>query len=288
MRTPNLNALKMFDAAARHLNFRLAADELHLTQGAVAQQVRRLEADLGHKLFERKPRGLALTSKGRQYHEPVRRALGIITEATRKLRPESTRVTLSVTPSVASKWLVPRLGRLAQAHPDIDVQVVASEGLADFRSDGVDIAIRLGKPPFGDSLECMLLAPLELCAVCGADTPHAAENVSGVADLVDHPLLQDSHNHWDRLLEREGVVPRKRVTQFNQTALAIDAAAGGQGVALAPRLLVAKDIERGRLAELWCDKEDGHFGFYIVYPKLKLATPARDAVVTWIFSEASH
>ena len=103
MRTPSLNALRMFDAAARHLNFTLAAEELHLTQGAVAQQVRRLESELGFKLFERRARGLAFTEVGRRYHAPVRRALAIIDDATRKLRPESTRVTLSVTPSFASK-----------------------------------------------------------------------------------------------------------------------------------------------------------------------------------------
>ncbi|HEU00956.1 MAG TPA: LysR family transcriptional regulator, partial [Aurantimonas coralicida] len=89
MRTPNLNALRMFDAAARHLNFRLAAEELNLTQGAVAQQVRRLEADLGQVLFHRKARGLALTETGESYHRPIFRALAIIDDATGKLRPET-------------------------------------------------------------------------------------------------------------------------------------------------------------------------------------------------------
>lgn len=137
MRSPNLNSLKMFDAAARHLNFRLAAEELNLTQGAVAQQVRRLESDLGLQLFYCKARGLALTEVGRRYHRPVSRALAMIDDATRKIQPESTSITLSSTPSFASKWLVPRLVSFSQAYPTIDVQTVASEGLANHRYLGV-------------------------------------------------------------------------------------------------------------------------------------------------------
>ena len=117
----------MFDAAARHLNFRLAAEELHLTQGAVAQQVRRLEADLGLSLFHRKARGLALTEIGRGYHISVRRALAIIDDATHKLRPQNTLVTLSVTMALASRWLVPRLGAFSRSNPDIETKIVVTE-----------------------------------------------------------------------------------------------------------------------------------------------------------------
>ena len=143
MRLPNLNSLRMFDAAARHLNFRLAADELHLSQGAVAQQVRRLEADLGHKLFQRHARGLSLTDTGRSYHQPVRQALALIEDATNTLAPAEQRVTLSVPPSFASKWLVPRLPEFEAAHPGIELRVLAEEALSNFKRDGIDLAIRL-------------------------------------------------------------------------------------------------------------------------------------------------
>lgn len=285
MRTPNLKALRMFDAAARHLNFRLAAEELNLTQGAVAQQVRRLEADLRVWLFHREARGLALTEIGRNYHRPVRRALAIIDDATKNLQPESTRITLSVTPSFASKWLVPRLAGFTRAYPDIDVQTVANEGLADFQSDGVDIAIRQGRRPVGEGLRVELLAPLDLCAVCSPGYAEKAASVDGFEDFAEHPLIQDSHNHWDGLFEEAGIRARHRVMQFNQTALAMDAAANGQGVALAPRLLVSAELAQGKLVEMWHDRRSDQTGFHVICPELPKPNAARDAVIDWVLSE---
>ena len=285
MRKPNLNSIRSFDAAARHLNFRIAAEELNVTQGAVAQQVRRLEADLGFQLFYRKARGLALTQIGRDYHGPIRRALAIIDDATQKLRPESTRVTISVTPSFASKWLVPRLTGLAQSHPDIDVQTVASEELADFRTDGVDFSIRQGRPPFGEGLRVELLSPLDLCAVCSPGYADKAGPIATIEDFAAHPMIQDSHNHWAALFESAGTSARHRTMQFNQTALATDAAANGQGVALAPKLLVASELAQGRLVELWRDTRPDQSGFYVVCPDLPKPNRARDTVIDWVLSE---
>lgn len=285
MRKPNLNSIRMFDAAARHLNFRIAAEELNLTQGAVAQQVRRLEADLGLQLFYRKARGLALTQIGRDYHGPIRRALTIIDDATQKLRPESTRVTLSVTPSFASKWLVPRLAGFARSHPDIDVQTVASEELADFQTDGVDFSIRQGRPPFGDGLHVELLAPLDLCAVCSPGYAADAAPIKGLEDCAAHPLIQDSHNHWAALFESVGLTVPHRTIRFNQTALAMDAAANGQGVALAPKLLVASELAQGKLVALWRDTRPDQSGFYIVCPDLPKPNRARDTVIDWVLAE---
>jgi len=278
----------MFDVAARHLNFRLAAEELNLTQGAVAQQVRRLEADLGFQLFERKPRGLALTEIGRSYHVPVRRALAIIDDATRKLRPQNKRVTLSVTPSFASKWLVPRLGAFARAHPDIEIRTIASEGIANFQSDGVDIAIRQGHPPFGEGFHVELLAPLGLCAVC---SPGFAEKVTPITrfeDFAAQPLIQDAHNLWDTLFEEARINVHRQIIQFNQTALAMDAAANGQGIALAPRLLVDAEFAQGRLVELWQDTRSNQGGYYVICPNNRKSSPAIDVVMDWALSEVGR
>jgi LysR family glycine cleavage system transcriptional activator len=288
LRSPNLNSLKMFDAAARHLNFRLAAEELNLTQGAVAQQVRRLESDLGFPLFYRKARGLVLTEIGQSYHKPVSQALTMIDDATRKLQPESTAITLSITPSFASKWLVPRLALFATAHPNIEVQTVASEGLANFQSDGVDLAVRLGHPPFGEEFHTELLAPLDLRAVC---SPGFAENMSPISQLENFStqhLIQDSHKHWDNLLERAGLSPQHRLMQFNQTTLAMDAAANGQGIALAPRIFLAVEFEQGRLVEVWQDTRTNLGGFYIVYPRNRKFSPARDTLIAWALAEVEN
>lgn len=288
MRTPNLNALRMFDAAARHLNFRLASEELNVTQGAIAQQVRRLEADLGLQLFRRKARGLALTQIGRSYHGPVRRALAIIDSATQDLRPASTGITVSVTPSFASKWLVPRLGSFSRAHPAIGVRTLASEDLADFSSDGVDIAIRQGRPPFGKGLRVELLAPLDLCAVCSPRYLRDAAPSGRFEDFAAHPLIQDSHGHWDALFESAGLAARHRVMQFNQTALAMDAAANGQGIALAPRLLLGAELAQGNLVELWRDTRSDQNGFYVLWPDRGKPNPARDALIDWVLSEVGR
>lgn len=287
MRMPNLNALRMFDAAARHLNFRMAAQELNLTQGAVAQQVRRLEADLGHKLFHRKARGLALTEIGRHYHAPIHSALSIIEDATQKLRPANTRITLSVTPSFASKWLVPRLAGFAHAHPDVDLHTVASELVSDFHSDGVDIAIRQGSPPFEPGLYTILLAPLDLRAVCSPAYAEEVGRCDRIEDFTRQKLIQDSHFFWEKLFDEAGTKAQSRMLQFNQTALAMDAAANGQGIALAPRILLDDEVSKGNLVVLWRDVRVEQRGYYIVHPAGSKPNAARDAVVDWALSQVT-
>ena len=136
---PPLNALKVFEAVTRHLNFRLAAEELGVTQGAVAQQIRGLESSIGLKLFDRLPRTLALTGAGAGYAVSVRQAFELLDEATRALRPEPDRLTLSVTPTFASRWMLPRLPAFTAAWPDIDLRVLASERLVQFHHEGIRV-----------------------------------------------------------------------------------------------------------------------------------------------------
>lgn len=278
MRLPNLNALRMFDAAARHLNFGRAAEELHLTQGAVAQQVRRLEADLGHKLFHRHARGLTLTDTGRNYHAPVRQALALIREATDMLAPAVQRVTLSVPPSFATKWLVPRLPDFEAAHPDIDLQVVAEGSLADFKRDSIDIAIRQGSKPQEGGLNSVLLSLVNLVAVARADVALTLPDSPKLADLAQLTLIQDGHRHWDLLLRREGLSATGRMPQFNQTALAMDAAVNGQGIALVPRIFLGSQP----LEVVWQAPRLGDQGFYVLWPSAK---GRAKAVVDWLLSQ---
>ncbi len=287
MHAPNLNSLRMFDAAARHLNFRLAAEELNVTQGAVAQQVRRLEEDLGAALFHREARGLRFTGRGQEFHGPVRKALALIEDATRKFTPDSTSLTLSVTPSFAAKWLVPRLGRLAESHPEFEVQVVASEELANFKSDGVDLAIRQGRLSTIPGFHVEKLGPMKLCAVCSPAYAAQIGPVNGLADILDLQLIRDGHNLWEAVFEEAGLSSRPRMLRFNQIALAVDAAANGQGIALAPRLLIASELQQGKLTELWQEPGEGADGFYLVYPERNKPNPALTALVDWILSEAA-
>ena len=285
-RQTNLNSLRMFDAAACRLNFRLAAEDLNLTQGAVAQQVRNLESDLGVKLFLREARGLKLTDEGRRYHQQVSRALTIIEAATSELRQTDTSVTLSLPPSLASKWLVPRLARFSRQHPDIEIRTVASVEISNFRNDGVDIAIRQGLAPAAADLRIDRLAPLDLCAVCNPDLAKTLEPVSEVGDFAGLKLIQDGHNHWKLLFAKMGLPVPNRLVQFNQTALATEAAAGGQGITLAPRLLIQSDLENGRLVNIWQPPANPDMGFFIVMPAVGgRNSAAREVIRNWLLAE---
>lgn len=294
MREPNLKALTMFSAAAAHLNFRLAAESLHLTQGAVAQQVRQLETDLGVKLFHRLPRGLALTPRGEQYYAAIKQALNLIEEATLQVMAVDNSVTVSVTPSMAAKWLVPRLSQFEEQYPEIDLHVVASETRADFQSDGVDVAIRYGCPPFEKSLHVEHLASIHLLAVCSEQyarqhnighpaNPGAAYRVDDPETFVIHRLIQDSHGHWDDWFKAMKLQPARRVLVFNQTALAIDAAINNRGIALVPALLVREHVDKGDLVCLWDFPVTDGNGYYLVYPQRNNAPgSAVMAVQQWL------
>ncbi|NVO54239.1 LysR family transcriptional regulator [Rhodobacteraceae bacterium B1Z28] len=278
---PPLNALRAFEASARHLNFRLAAEELGVTQGAVAQQVRSLEARLGELLFDRLPRGLRLTEAGRRFHSPLRRAFRLIEGAVEEFSDHH-QITISVTPSFASKWLVPRLNDFTAQHPDIQVQVDAKEGLADFSKDGVDIAVRQSRKPIASDLQTVPLFSTEFVVVC---TPDLAAQVTNPSDLMRHVLLSDSHGLWPLFLESVGVLGKPRMMTFNQTSLAIDAAISGQGFALANAPLVASELASGSLVTPFDQVLFDDLSFYVVTPKKprqpELAAKMRD----WLISQ---
>ncbi|EEE37285.1 transcriptional regulator, LysR family [Rhodobacteraceae bacterium KLH11] len=260
---PPLNALRAFEASARHLNFRLAAEELGVTQGAVAQQVRGLEARLGIDLFERLPRGLRLTETGRTFHAPLSRAFRLIAEAVDDLSGQR-QIVISVTPSFASKWLVPRLNDFMTRHPDIAVRVDARERLADFQSDGIDIAVRQSRAPIARNLDAVPLFSNEFVVV---GSPGLAAQITGPGDLMQHVLLSDAHGLWPLYLERAGVEARPRMISFSQTSLAIDAAISGQGFALAPMPLVSAELASGRLVQPLFEVLIDDLGFFVVTPK---------------------
>ena len=285
---PSLNGLKAFEVAARHLNFRLAAEELGVTQGAVAQQVRGLEAELGMNLFERLPRTLALTAEGRRYIGDIRRAFEIIARATGELKPQAVKLTISTTPTFASKWLIPRLPEFTSLHPDLDLHILATERISNFAVDGVDLAVRYGRPPFGPGLNAELLFEQEVIAVCsplllaGRNPPRTAEELSA------YPLLHDAHNLWPEFVERHltnGRSPSFKGISFSQTSHAIEAAIAGQGIVLANGGFVTDDLARGRLVRVFEARLRGPSDFYLVWPRYRKST-ALETVIDWLFAEA--
>ena len=287
---PPLNALRAFEAAGRHLNFRLAAEEIGVTQGAVAQHVRGLEDILNVMLFERLPRGLALTNEGRQYHVPVRRAFELMATATTEILPHPSVLTISVTPSFAARWLVPRLGAFAEANPDINVRVDASQRLANFQNDGIDIAVRQGRPPKNAGLVSTLLCPQTFFAVCSPSMLAGDNPIRTLHDLQNHTLLHDSHGLWPRYLDTAfdgATTPNVRSMNFSQTSLAIDAAIAGQGVALASDLFVKDEVVAGRLCRLFDHVVSGDLGFYLVRPKRPQNRKIVERMWDWLITEST-
>ncbi len=289
-RLPPLNALRAFEAAARRLSFRAAADELGVTQGAVAQHVRGLEASLGVKLFERLPRTLALTDEGRAYVTHIRRAFELIREATRAIRPEPLRLTISITSTFAAKWLLPRLPAFTEANPLIDLRILASEGLSNFQSDGVDIAVRQGRPPFGPGLTVDFLFAQEIVAVCSPKLLRRQTAALDPAALKNHVLLHDTHDLWPEFIEKElgiSAPPEAKNLRFNQTGLAIDAAISGQGIALVSKFLVETDLSAGRLIQPFAATMRGERDYYVVAPRKQRHPGPAETVRRWLLSMAT-
>lgn len=287
-RLPPLNALRAFEVAARHLNFRLAAEELGVTQGAVAQQVRGLETELGCKLFHRLPRVLALTDVGHAYAVSIRRALELVAEATATLRPEPFRLTISVTPTFASRWLMPRLPNLLATHPELDLRILASERISNFQSDAVDIAVRLAQPPFDTRLVADLLFKQDLLAVC-SPALMPSQGALSPAELGRFVLLHDTHDQWPAFIETllAGTPsPASKSVRFNHTSHAIEAAIAGQGMALASSIFVNEDIAAGRLVRAFEQKMRANTDFYVVAPRRPQNAQSVAKVRDWLLRHA--
>ncbi|WJS05770.1 LysR substrate-binding domain-containing protein [Roseibium aggregatum] len=284
---PPLNGLRAFDAAGRRLSFRAAADELGVTQGAVAQQVRQLEEYLGVTLFERVPKGLAFTSAGRSYHSRIEDVFADLRAATAELKPEPNKVLISVTPTFAAKWLIPNLPDFTATYPYIDLRIMATEKVSSFHSDGIDLAVRQGSPPFGASLDVTLLFKQSLVAVAAPNSTGNGQHTLDPEDLAKQPKIHDAHDLWSGYLTYLGVQDHSpRNLRLSQTSLAVDAAIAGQGVALVSRFLVARDIDAGRLVEVGRAWEVGGSDFYVIMRRSAKPTGSVTKVKSWLMAHS--
>src|SRR6478735_4665945 len=297
-RLPPLRSLRAFEAAARHLSFERAWDELAVTPSAVGQQVKSLEAWLGIPLFVRLPsKGVALTSVGERYAASISDMLDQLNEATaRALKPEASRsLTVATVPSFASGWLIPRLGSLRERHPDIDVRISVGQGRTDFVREDVDVAIRMGRPGGYPGLRTDLLMEETFFAVCSAalvDDP--VHPLREPADLRHHTLLHEivdtipDYITWDSWLAAIGVegLDTSRGPAFPHTYLTLQAAASGQGVALATNVLIGDYLEAGRLARPFPQEVNGPYQYYVVCPEASAERPSIVAFRNWILDQA--
>ena len=282
---PPLNSLKVFEAVSRHLNFRLAAEELAVTHGAVSQQTKVLETYLDVRLFNRLPRGLSLTDAGIRYIQPIREALNQIQAASKNLQPKKKFVSLSLTPSFATKWFMPRLGLFKESYPDHDVKILATETLTDFSADGVDVAVRLSRPPFSSALQSELLLKNEFIAVCSP--VYKNKNLPDVSfeTLSKQTFLFDTHDHWTQYLNQllpNQVIKFEKAASFNQTALAIDAAIADQGIALVSKILVLEELKTARLCQPLPIKLESDTGYYMINPKTKENNKSVILIKNWL------
>ena len=290
-RLPPLNALRAFEAAARHESFTRAAGELAVTQGAVSQQVKALEAHLGVRLFNRESQGLVLTTAGRNYLAVVRDALDRIAIGTEELqqRQSSGVLTVSTSPDFAAKWLVHRLGRFAEGHPDIALNLSASLHHVDFSREDVDLAVRHGE---GDwpGLDVKRLCSEELFAVCSPKLCAGRHGIKKPVDLLRFPLLHlDSHRDWRNWCEVAGLAGAdvSRGPVLNRASMVIDAAVDGQGVALARTTLAAWDLINGRLVRPFATSLPISKSYWIVCPQATAGLPKIVRFRNWLLEEAA-
>lgn len=275
---PPLNALRVFESSGRHMNFRAASEELGVTQSAVAQQIRHLEDHLGTFLFHRLPRGVSLTSQGATYLNEVTRAFDVLSKATAQLHNQPDTVTISVTPTFATKILIPQMSVLKGALPNVELRAIATESVSDFDRDQVDIAVRQTRPPFPATLEGQLLFHHELVLVA---SPHllGSMNLPLTREQIGElPLLHDAYNHWSKFFGSPDKVPG---AVFNQTALALDAALAGQGVAIVCRAFVQPDLDQKRLINIGRADLDVSSDFYLVRKRSSHPRETVDAVWSW-------
>src|SRR5580693_1480361 len=287
-RLPSLNGLRAFEAAARHLSFTAAAGELNVTQTAISHQIRRLEEELGVRLFVRQNRTLALTAEAREYLPGIRAAFNDLRLATdRLLRKDGDRVlTVSTLASFAAKW---RLSSFQQAHPDIDVRITSSTRLVDFRRDDVDAAIRYGRGHWS-GLRADWLTADELFPVCSPALLKGDKALQSPKDLAHHTLLHTSGGYdddWRLWLTAAGLpsdISKQPGLSFDLILMTVQAAIDGLGVALGRTTYVEGDIAKGRLVVPFKMALPADAGFYLVSPQARAESPKLSAFRQWLLT----
>ena len=296
-RLPPLNALRAFEVTARHMSVTKAADELAVTPAAVSHQIKALEDHLGLSLFERTKGTLLLSDAGQAILPGIRDGFDNFDSALKAVDNlgDAGVLTVSVAPSFAAKWLLPRLDRFQTAFPDIDVRVAASMTLTDFQRDGVDLAIRYGGGRYGNLHVERLLAE----AVSPVCSPKLMEGVAATdveALLKTATLLHDdspdedpSCPTWPMWLKAAGLadIDGSRGPRFNQSSLVVEAAVRGRGIALGKARLAAEDLAAGTLVKPFGDGVAVDFAYYIVCPTAKLVLRKVSSFCDWLRAEAS-
>jgi LysR family glycine cleavage system transcriptional activator len=290
-RLPPIASIRAFEAVVRHMNFTRAAEELGITQAAVSYQIRLLEERMGSALFVREPRRLTLTASGVRLASPVKDAFELLRAAFESFDAESeTVLSLSIAETIASNWLVPRLGSFQLEHPSIAVRLEASDELVDFDRTARDVGIRTGRGSW-PGLEAQYLFPMELAPVC---TPALLQQFGPLRepkDLLKLPLISPSDPNWGIWFASAGVAD-VNLTSLRGLDLQVQhlegkAALAGQGVALVNPLFFANELRSGGLVRAVDLTASSELSYWLVYPKKRRTRAKVRAFRDWLMSQAS-
>ena len=295
---PGLQSLKAFDASARHLSFTRAAAELNVTPAAISHQIKELEKQIGVSLFLRTSRHMQLTRQGHILRPAITDALAGLTSALQRIRQAEnpTQIRVTASPSIAAKWLVPRLDRFLDTVPGADVRIDVSSSVLDFERDDVDVAIRFGDGNY-PGLAVDKLFSDTLFPVCSPALLKGRNPIREPRDLLLHTLIHLDYEaqgavwpNWRMWMQAAGITDFNdtRGLHFSQTSLAVQAAIDGHGVALGDSSLVADDIAAGRLVKPFALslKSPTQFAYHLITRKDITGRPMTKAFRNWILAEA--
>jgi LysR family glycine cleavage system transcriptional activator len=296
---PGLQSLKAFDASARHLNFTRAAQELHVTPAAVSHQIKELEEALGVSLFQRTSRHMQLTRQGQILKPAISDALEGLTRALQRIRQSDNpmRVQVTASPSIAAKWLVPRLDRFLDSVPGADVRIDVSSDPLDFDREDIDVAIRFGDGVY-PGLNVEKLFHDTLFPVCSPELLKGPKRLREPRDLLQFTLIHMDWEaqgavwpNWRMWMKAAGVKDFNdtRGLHFSQTSLAIQAAIDGHGVALGDSTLVGDDLAAGRLVKPFelSLRSPAQFAYHLITRRDTAERPMTKAFRNWILAEAA-
>lgn len=286
---PPLAAVRVFEAAARHENFTLAARELGMTQAAVSHQIRLIEGHLGQQLFRRERQRVVLTETARRAAADIGKGLDMIEAAFAEMRSDDeATLTISTTPTFANAWLAWRIGRFQMLYPDIAVRLLMQEGLADFSGDGVDVAVRSGHGGWPD-LATHHLMDQDFTPMCSPKFLAAQGGRIDPADVLRLPLISPQDPSWPCWLQQAGLaqpgtLPLQGLrmdTQANEG----HAAMAGQGIAMLTPFFWQQDMSEGRLVQLFPQVSSLGMAYWIVYPDHRRRTRKIRRFCEWLLAE---
>jgi len=281
---PSLNAIRVFESAARHLNFSRAADELNVTQSAVSRQIKLLEEQLGQPLFRRAGPTLSLTKPGAIYQVKVAEALAVLRRGTAELRraDASPTLTVSVLPTFASKWLVPRLGEFEREQPEVRLRLDPSYGVIDFVTEpDVDVAIRLGRGGW-PGVHASRLTALHVFPIC---SPATARRLRKPADILRQCVLTDDsiYDEWPRWFDAAGVDYQPVETRhFSDDSMLLQAAIAGQGITLTRAIIAQDELDTGRLVRPFDMRILSAFQYHFVCSPERFGEPDIQVFHAWL------